>query len=53
MGKKYIAIEEAQTVYERIVKEYVSPKFDGETLVTLPKIDFALTIYFPEESSIS
>ena len=41
MGKKYITIEEAQTVYERIVKEYVSPKFDGETLITLPMIDFA------------
>jgi len=41
MGKKYIAIQEAQAVYERIVKEYISPKFDGETLITLPKIDFA------------
>ena len=41
MGKKYISIEEAQAVYESIVKKYVSPKFDGKTLITLPQIDFA------------
>lgn len=42
MGKKYITIKEAKTVYEKIVKEYVSPKYDGEALITaLPEIDFA------------
>lgn len=39
--KKYITIEEAQAVYESIVKKYVSPKFDGKTLISLPQIDFA------------
>ncbi len=41
MGKKLITIEEARAVYERITKEYVSPKFDGESIINLPEIDFA------------
>lgn len=38
---KYITIDQAQNVYERIRKEYVSPKFMGEPLFTLPTIDIA------------
>ena len=41
MSKKFISIEEAEAVYNKIVKEYVSPKFDGEDIIAeLPEVDF-------------
>lgn len=41
MSKKFISIEEAEAVYKKIVKEYVSQKFDGELLIKeLPEVDF-------------
>ncbi len=36
---KYITLEEAEKVYERILKEYAPPSFNGHALFTLPPID--------------
>ena len=38
---KYITLEEAEKVYERILKEYAPPSFNGHALFTLPSIDLA------------
>ncbi len=38
---KYITIQEAEKVYQRILKEYTPPTFNGQALFTLPPIDLA------------
>ena len=41
MSKKYITLDDAQSLYNTIRQQYVSPKFNGKDLITLPPIDFA------------